>query len=120
MSKAVTITAANFDAVVSDNEIVVIDFWAPWCQPCLAFAPIFEQVAAEHPDITFGKVNTEEAQELAAEFSIRSIPTLMIFRRKILLFNEAGTLPAKALKDLIEQAKALDMEKVLADLQEKN
>src|SRR4051812_12579822 len=100
MSNLITITSANFEQVITENDIVVIDFWAQWCQPCLAFAPIFEQVASQSPDVTFGKVNTEEAQDLAAEFAIRSIPTLMVFRQKVLLFNESGVLPAAALKDL--------------------
>ncbi len=118
MTNLVTITSANFDSIITDHEMVVIDFWASWCQPCLAFAPIFEQVASQYPDTTFGKVNTEESQDLAAEFAIRSIPTLMIFRQKILLLNESGMLPAAALKDLIEQAKKLDMQEVLANLAE--
>lgn len=120
MSNLITITSANFEDVITKNDIVVIDFWASWCQPCLAFAPIFEQVASQYTDIIFGKVNTEEAQDLAAEFGIRSIPTLMIFRQKVLLFNESGMLPAAALKDLIEQTKKLDMQEVLAKLKEQN
>jgi len=120
MSNLITITSANFEEIITKNDMVVIDFWAQWCQPCLAFAPIFEQVASQYPDVIFGKVNTEEAQDLAAEFAIRSIPTLMIFRQKVLLFNESGMLPAAALKDLIEQAKALDMKAVLAKLKEDN
>ena len=107
MSNLVTITSANFDEVITKNDLVIIDFWAQWCQPCLAFAPIFEQVAKQFPDVIFGKVNTEEAQDLAAEFAIRSIPTLMVFRQKVLLFNESGMLPAAALKDLIEDRKSV-------------
>ena len=118
MSNIVTIASTNFEQIITENDIVVIDFWAQWCQPCLAFAPIFEQVASQFPNVIFGKVNTEEAQDLAAEFAIRSIPTLMIFRQKVLLFNESGMLPAAALKDLIEQTKALDMKEVLAKLKE--
>ncbi len=116
MRNLITITSANFEQVIAENDIVILDFWAQWCQPCLAFTPIFEQVASEHPDIVFAKVNTEESQDLASEFAIRSIPTLMVFRQKILLFNESGMLPAVALKDLIEQAQALDMHEVLANL----
>ncbi len=116
MSNLVTITSANFEQTITQHDIVVIDFWAQWCQPCLAFAPIFEQVAKEYPDIMFGKINTEESQDLAAELAVRSIPTLMIFRQKVLLLNESGLLPANALKDLINQAKALDMTEVLAKL----
>lgn len=118
MSNLVTITSANFDGIIAKHDMVVIDFWAQWCQPCLAFAPVFEQVANDYPDVLFGKVNTEEEQQLARDFAIRSIPTLMVFRQKVLLLNESGMLPAVALKDLIEQAKALDMKAVLSQLGE--
>jgi len=118
MTNLVQVTSANFEKTISDNDIVVLDFWAQWCQPCLAFAPIFEGLAKQHLDVVFGKVNVEEEEILANEFAIRSIPTLMIFRQKIMLCNEAGVLPAAAIDDLLKQAKALDMQEVLAKLKE--
>lgn len=103
---------SNLANVLAENDIVIIDFWAPWCGPCRQFAPIFEAASEAHPDIVFAKVNTEEEQTLAASFRIRSIPTLMIFREKVMLFNQAGALPPAALEDLITQVKALDMAKI--------
>src|SRR5690606_263885 len=103
------LTTKNFEASVKKDGIVFVDFWAPWCGPCRVFAPVFEGAAAQHPDITFAKVNTDEQQELAGAFSIRGIPTLMVFRDGILLFSQAGALPAAALEDLIRQVRALDM-----------
>lgn len=105
------ITDKNFDATI-EKGIVFIDWWAAWCGPCRAFAPIFERAATKHPDIVFGKVDTEAEPELAAGFGIRSIPTLMIFRDGILLFEQPGALPANALDALVEQVRALDMEDV--------
>ncbi|ABC81381.1 thioredoxin [Anaeromyxobacter dehalogenans] len=112
----VEITSQNFKDVVEKDGIVLIDWWAPWCGPCRSFAPTYEKVAGKHPDIAFAKVNTEEQQELAAAFDIRSIPTLMILRDKVLLFSQAGALPEAALEDLIRQVRALDMDKVRADV----
>ena len=109
---AQALTASNFDETVSANDVVVVDFWAPWCGPCRNFAPVFEQAAEELPDVVFGKVNTDEEQELAGAFRIRSIPTLMVFRERIIVFQQAGALPRTALLDVIEQAKALDMDEV--------
>jgi thioredoxin len=106
------ITAQNFESIIDKNGIVLIDWWAPWCAPCRAFGPIYERVAGKNPDITFGKVNTEEEQQLAGAFNIHSIPTLMIFREKVLLFAQPGMLPQAALEDLITQARALDMDEV--------
>ncbi len=106
------LTAANFEERVLASDIAILDFWAPWCGPCKQFAPIFEKVAAENPDILFGKVNTEEEQALAGQFQIRSIPTIMILREGIGVFQQAGMLPEEALKDLIEQVRKLDMDEV--------
>lgn len=106
------ITEANFKETVSKDGIVLLDWWAPWCGPCRTFAPIFEKVAGRNTDIIFGKINTEEQQALAAAFEIRSIPTLMIFRERILLFAQPGALHEPALDDLIRQVRALDMNDV--------
>ena len=108
----VELTKQNFEEVVTSNPTVVVDYWAPWCGPCRGFAPVFEKVAEQHPDVVFAKVNTDEEQELAGSFGIRSIPTLMVFREKVILFQQAGALPGNALEQVIVQAKALDMAKV--------
>ena len=104
------LTTANFKQTVQKDGIVFIDFWAPWCGPCKSFAPIYEAAAAKNADITFAKVNTDENQDLASAFEIRGIPTLMVFRDGILLFSQAGALPAAALEDITQQVKGLDME----------
>ena len=106
----------NFQQVINDNGNVIIDFWAPWCAPCRGFAPTFEAVSEKQPGIVFAKVNTEEQQEIAGAFNIRSIPTLMFFRDQIIIYSEAGALPASAFEQLIEQAMALDMDSVRAEI----
>jgi thioredoxin 1 len=111
------LTSANFKETVQKEGIVFIDFWAPWCGPCRAFAPVYENAAGKHADITFAKVNTDEHQELAAAFEIKGIPTLMVFRDGILLFSQAGALPASALEDITKQVKGLDMEKVRGEIE---
>ncbi|MHB8666296.1 MAG: thioredoxin [Burkholderiales bacterium] len=105
----VELTKDNFEQVVTGNDVVIVDFWAPWCAPCRAFAPTFEQASEQHADVVFAKVNTEEQQEVAGAFNIRSIPTLMVFREKVILYAEAGSLPAAALEQVITQAKDVDM-----------
>jgi thioredoxin 1 len=114
----VAITKESFKEVVEKDGIVLIDWWAPWCGPCRMFGPTFEKVSEKHADVTFAKVNTEEQQELAAEFDIRSIPTLMILRDQVLIFAQPGALPEAALEDLLRQVRALDMEKVRAQIAE--
>lgn len=113
---SVELTAENFDSTITGNEIVVVDFWADWCGPCKMFAPTFEAASEKDPEIVFGKVDTEAEQSLAAAAAIQSIPTLMVFREKILLFSQAGALPPAALDDLITQVKGLDMEAVHAEI----
>jgi thioredoxin len=112
----VELTQENFEQTVNDHAMVIIDFWAPWCGPCKGFAPVYEKAAESHPDVVFGKVNTDEQQELAGSFGIRSIPTLVVFREKVILFQQAGALPGNALEQVIAQAKALDMAKVHAEV----
>jgi thioredoxin 1 len=114
----VEITAESFKQVVERDGIVLLDWWAPWCGPCRVFGPTYEKVAARHPDITFGKVNTEAQPDLAGTFDIRSIPTLMILRDRVLIYSEAGALPEAALEDLIRRVQALDMDQVRAELAE--
>jgi len=110
------LTKDNFEQVVTSNPTVIVDYWAPWCGPCRGFAPVFEKVAEKNPDVVFAKVNTEEEQEIAAHFQIRSIPTLMVFREQVILFQQAGALPGNTLEQVITQAKALDMAKVHEEL----
>jgi len=114
----VNLTQETFSDTVNDNDIVFIDFWAEWCGPCKNFAPIYDEVSEKHEDIVFAKVNTEEEQELGASFQIRSIPTLMIFREKIILYSQPGMMAGPQLDELIEKVKQLDMDKVRAEIAE--
>jgi thioredoxin 1 len=108
----IDLTKEDFEKTINDNPIVVIDFWAPWCGPCRGFAPVYEKSSEAHPDMVFAKINTDEQQELAGSFGIRSIPTLMVFRDKVILFQQAGALPGNALEQVLVQVKSLDMAKV--------
>lgn len=113
----VELTQEDFQGAVQQmDQPLIIDFWAPWCGPCRSFAPVFEEAAAQHPDVIFAKVNTEEQQELATALRIRSIPTLMVFRENVLLFSQAGALSASQLQELLTQVKAVDMEQVHAEV----
>ncbi|PWU54297.1 thioredoxin [Micromonospora sp. S4605] len=113
---SVALTAADFEETVSRDGIVLIDFWANWCGPCRSFAPVFEKASEKHPDIVFGKVDTEAEQGLAAAAQIRSIPTLMAFRDGVLVFAQPGALPAAALEQVIQAVRDLDMDEVRAKL----
>jgi len=111
-----TVTAASLESTITENPIVVLDFWAEWCGPCRRFAPVFEEASNRHTDVVFGKVDTEAERQLAAELRIESIPTLMVFREQVLLFRQPGMLPAGALEELIQQVKKVDMDEVRAEL----
>jgi thioredoxin 1 len=108
----VELTKDNFESTIDDNDIVLVDFWAEWCGPCKMFAPWYEEVSENHDDVVFGKVDTEDQQELAASFGIRSIPTLMAFRDNILVFSQPGALPQQSIEELVSQVKGLDMDEV--------
>jgi len=111
------LTTENFNDRVTSHSIVILDFWAPWCGPCKQFGPIFEKVAEEYPDILFGKVNTEEEQEIAAHFQIQSIPTVIVLRDNIALFQQPGLIPEEGLHDIIKQVQALDMDEVRKEIE---
>jgi thioredoxin 1 len=112
----IELTKDNFEQVVTGSDMVVVDFWAPWCAPCRSFAPTYEAASERHEGVVFAKVNTEEEQELAAAFNIRSIPTLMLFREQVILYAEPGALPPPALEEILAKAKSLDMDSVRKEI----
>ena len=114
----VELTQENFGEILGKNDIVIVDFWAEWCGPCRSFAPTFEAASEKHPEIVFGKVDTEAQQQIAGYFRIRSIPTLMVFRERVMLFNQPGALPPAALDSLIEQVRGLDMAAIHKEIAE--
>ena len=116
MMVTIDLTKENFSATIENNDVVVVDFWAPWCGPCRMFAPTFEAVSEQHPKVVFAKLNTEDQQELAASFNIRSIPTLMVFREKVIIFTQAGMLPKAAFEQVVQKSLEVDMAKVHAEI----
>ena len=115
----VELTAANFESVVTGNPIVIVDFWAPWCGPCRGFAPVFEAASEKHADVVFAKVNTDEEQELAGNFQIRSIPTLMVFRENVILYSQPGALMGSQFEKLVDEVKSIDMAEVHKEMAER-
>lgn len=114
----IEVTRDTFDDVLGKSDTVILDFWAPWCGPCRSFGPVFDAASEKYPDIVFGKVNADDEQELAGAFNVRSIPYLMLMREKIIVFAQAGALPAAGLESIIEQARALDMDAVRREIAE--
>ena len=112
----IELTKENFNETIEKNDMVIVDFWAPWCGPCRMFAPTFEAVSENYPNVVFAKLNTEDQQELAASFNIRSIPTLMVFREKVIIFSQAGMLPKAGFEQVVQKSLELDMAVVHAEV----
>lgn len=115
-----TLTQDTLNPTIQSSPIIIIDFWAPWCAPCRGFAPVFDQASEKHTDVVFAKVDTQQEQEIAAALQIRSIPTLMVFRDQVMVFREAGALPAGQLEELLQQVKSLNMDDVRKQIAEEN
>lgn len=115
--QVVELDAERFGALIPGHRFAIVDFWAPWCAPCRAFAPVFTEAAQRHPDVLFAKVNTQDEQALAGHFNIRSIPTLMIFRENVVIFSQAGALSAGSLEQVLAAARALDMDEVRREIE---
>lgn len=114
----VDVTADNFESIINNNEIIIMDFWAEWCGPCKQFGKVFAAAAAKHPGIVFAKVDVQAQEDLANSFQIRSIPHIMIFKQGIVIYSDAGSMPESALNDLLEQAKAADVSSIKAQLED--
>ncbi|MFO1381488.1 MAG: thioredoxin [Chitinivorax sp.] len=112
----IEVTGASFDQLIESDKTVVLDFWASWCGPCQSFAPVFEAAAEQHPDVVFGKIDIDTNQDLASYFSVRSVPTLMVLREKVMLFSQPGALTTGQLEQLLNEVKALDMAQVHSDI----
>jgi len=114
----IEITKENIHTTIAQNDIIILDFWASWCGPCVQFAPTFEAASEKHTDVVFGKINTEEQRELAQRFNIRSIPMITVFREQIMLYHNPGALPPEGLEEILTKVKELDMDALRSQMKE--